>query len=120
MPETKTQPRPAAKKAAPSGAHRATRTQPDRTRAVERPTELTEDVIKSLEQGAQSAIEAVRKFVGVVDEALPAHGEGPSRSKEITDSALEMAGRLVHTQSEFLLKVVDSAGKSLTKSDDAK
>ena len=30
-------------------------------------------------------------------------------------SALEMAQRLVHTQADYLRKVVDSAGKSLTK-----
>jgi hypothetical protein len=75
-------------------------------------------VLKELEDGARSAIEAVRKFLGTVDEALPPHGEGPSRREEIADSALEMAQRLVHTQSEFLRKVVDSAGKSLSRSDD--
>jgi hypothetical protein len=62
----------------------------------------------------------VRKFLHTVDEALPLHGEGPSRRQEITDSALEMAQRLVHTQSVFLGKVVDSAGKSVSGSGDAK
>jgi hypothetical protein len=33
------------------------------------------------------------------------------------DSALEMADRLVHAQYDFIHKVIDSAGKSLTKSD---
>jgi hypothetical protein len=74
-------------------------------------------VLQELEDGARSAIDAVRKFLGTVDEALPPNGEGPSRREEITDSALEMAQRLVHTQSEFLRKVVDSAGKSLSRSD---
>ena len=90
----------------------------DARSAAKRTTELSEDVLKELEDGARSAIEAVRKFLGTVDEALPPHGEGPSRREEITDSALEMAQRLVHTQSEFLRKVVDSAGKSLSRSDD--
>ena len=62
----------------------------------------------------------MRKFVETVDKALPPRGEGPSRREEITDSALEMAQRLVHTQYDFLRKVVDSAGKSLTRSDDAR
>jgi len=76
--------------------------------------------MQSLEDGARSAIEAVRKFLETVDGALPLRGEGPSKREEITDSALEMAQRLVHTQSDFLRKVVDSAGKSLGRSDDAK
>jgi len=62
----------------------------------------------------------VRRFLGVVDEALPPGGEGPSGREEITDSALEMAQRLVHTQADFLRKVVDSAGRSLSRSGDAK
>jgi hypothetical protein len=89
------------------------------TPAVERTTELSEDVLQDLEDG-RTTIDAVRKFVATVDEALPPHGEGPSRREEITDSALEMALRLVHTQADFLRKVVDSAGKELTKSDDTK
>jgi hypothetical protein len=43
-----------------------------------------------------------------------------SGREEITDSALEMAEQLVHAQSDFLRKVVKSAGKSLTRSGDAK
>ena len=61
----------------------------------------------------------MRKFVDTVDHTLPAlpHGEGPSKRQEIVDSALEMADRLVHAQYDFIHKVIDSAGKSLTKSD---
>ena len=87
--------------------------------AVDRTKELSEEVLDSLERGQRAAIEAVRKFVDTVDHTLPAlpHGEGPSKRQEIVDSALEMADRLVHTQYEFIHKVIDSAGKSLTKSD---
>jgi hypothetical protein len=97
-----------------------TRGKRDARSAAKRTTELSEDVLQELEDGAQSAIEAVRKFLGTVDEALPLRGEGPSKREEITDSALEMAQRLVHTQYDFLRKVMDSAGKSLSRSDDAK
>jgi hypothetical protein len=62
----------------------------------------------------------VRKFADTVDRALPRNGTGPSRREEITDSALEMAQRLLHTQADFLRKVVDSAGKSLTSANDKK
>jgi len=131
MPETKTQRRPVAKKkpaiektTARKVSASKRRTPPGSARqhnsrsTAKRTTELSADVLKELEDAARSAIEAVRKFLGTVDEALPPHGEGPSRREEIADSALEMAQRLVHTQSEFLRKVVDSAGKSLSRSDD--
>ena len=77
--------------------------------------DLSEDVLKSVEDGQRAAIEAVQKFVDTVDRALPKLGEGPSRRQEIVDSALEMADRLVHTQYDFLRKVVHSAGKSLSE-----
>jgi hypothetical protein len=51
-----------------------------------------------------------------IDQALPALGEGPSRRQEIVDSAMEMADRLVHTQYDFIRKVIDGAGKSLRRS----
>jgi histone H3/H4 len=125
MPETKTQRRPPAKKkaAAPkttASTRRASHPQRNSRKAVDRTTELSEEVLGSLDDGAQTAIDAVRKFVDTVDKALPPRGEGPSRREEITDSALEMAQRLVHTQYEFLHKVVDSAGKTLSRSDNAK
>ena len=80
---------------------------------VDRTTELSEEVLQSVENGQQTAIEAVRKFVDTVDQALPPHGEGPSRREEIVDSALEMSERLVNTQYDFLRHVVRNAGKSL-------
>jgi hypothetical protein len=85
--------------------------------AVERTAQLSDEVARSVEDGQRAAIEAVRNFVETVDRALPAlpHGDGPSRRQEIVDSALEMADRLVRTQYDFLRKVVDSAGKSLTR-----
>ncbi len=124
MPERKSK-RPAPAKKAPKRAPatrkpRTTARAQDARIAAERTAELSDDVLKELEAGAQSAIEAVRKFLGTVDEALPPRGEGPSRREEVTDSALEMAQRLVHTQAEFLRKVVDSAGRSLSRSQDAK
>jgi hypothetical protein len=83
-------------------------------RAVAGPaSELSEDVVRELEKGADSALDAVRKFLVAVDEALPPRGEGPSRREEVADSALEMAQRLVHTQAQFLRHVVESARKSV-------
>jgi len=67
-------------------------------------------------KGSQKkAIEAVRKFMESVDEALPPHGENenPSRRQEVIGSALEMSERLVQTQYDFLTGVVHSAGEAL-------
>ena len=79
---------------------------------VDRATGLSDDVLQSVEAGQRAAIDAVEKFVDTVDRTLP-HGEGPSRRQEIVDSAMEMADRLVHTQYDFIRKVVDSAGRTL-------
>jgi hypothetical protein len=119
MAQTTTKRRPPAN--APATRKRAT-VHPRRSTAVDRTKELSEEVLDSVEKGQRAAIEAVRKFVDTVDHTLPAlpHGEGPSKRQEIIDSALEMADRLVHTQYDFLHKVIESTGKSLTESDKAK
>ena len=88
--------------------------------AIDQTTKLSEEVLDSVEKGQRTAIEAVRKFVDTVDQALPALGEGPSKRQEIVDSAMEMADRLVHTQYDFIRKVIDSAGKSLRGADGEK
>jgi hypothetical protein len=87
---------------------------------IDRTTKMSDEVLDSVEAGQRAAIEAVRRFVDTVDQALPTHGEGPSRRQEVVDSALEMADRLVHTQYEFIRNMIDSAGKSLSRPDGAK
>jgi len=114
MAQTVTKHRQSAK--APATRKRATTPARPAT-AVDKTTKLSEDVLSSVEAGQRAAIEAVRKFVDTVDKALPAPGEGPSRRQEIVDSAMEMADRLVHTQYDFIRKVIDSAGKSLSRPD---
>ncbi|HET8977551.1 MAG TPA: hypothetical protein VFN87_05285 [Solirubrobacteraceae bacterium] len=96
---------------APAGARDRSAARGPKT-MVGRTTELSDEVLDSVEKGQRAAIEAVRKFIDTVDQALPARGEGPSRRQEIVDSAMEMADRLVHTQYEFIRKVIDSASKS--------
>jgi hypothetical protein len=87
---------------------------------VDRTAELSDEVLKSLEAGQLAAIEAVHTFVESVDRALPHFGEGPSRRQQILDDAMEMADRLVHTQYDFIRKLIDSTAKSLSKDDGAK
>jgi len=124
-PAAKTQRRPAATKEVatpkPSAARGRRHARIERHDArIERRTDLYDDVLRSLDEGARSAIEAMRKFAETADRVLPPSGEAPSRREELADSALEMAQRLIHTQAEFLRNVVDSAGKSLMRSKDAK
>jgi hypothetical protein len=121
MPETKAQRSAAGRKAAATRKrHAAESKKHEQASAVDRTAELSDEVLKSLEAGQRAAIEAVRKFVDTVDQALPPRGETPSRRQDIIDSAMEMADRLVHVQYDFIRKVVANAGKSLGRSDDGK
>jgi len=124
MPETKAQRSEAARRgAATHKEHELERKRQEQvSTAIDRTSELSEEVLKSLESGSRAAIEAVRKFVDVVDEALPAlpHGERPSRRREIVDAAMEMADRLVKTQYEFLRSVMQSTGTALGREEDEK
>jgi hypothetical protein len=114
MPAAKARRPAAAKKPAAARKRRAApRTTHKPTSPVARPVELSEEVLKSVESGQRAAIEAVRKFVDTVDEALPGHEA--TKRQPVIDAAMEMAEKLVHTQYDFLRKIVDSAGKSLTR-----
>ena len=125
MPETKVQRRPSAPRAAatdkrPTDKRPAENGKHKQASEVDRTTELSDEVLKSLESGQRAAIDAVRKFVDTVDEKLPVLGERPSRRQEVIDGAMEMADRLVHTQYDFLRHVVQSAGNALSKPNDGK
>lgn len=85
---------------------------------IDRPVELSDEVLEEIKEGQQAAIEAVRKFADAVDKTLP--GGNPSGREEIVDSALKMADRLVATQYDFLRKVVHSADESLGASSEGK
>ena len=117
MPQTKAKPRSPAPEAE---SPRKRIVKQKEAGPVDRTTELSEDVLKSLESGQRAALEAVRRFVDTVDEALPALGDRPSRRREIVDAAMEMADKSVHTQYDFLKKVVQSAGDALSPPDDKK
>jgi hypothetical protein len=100
----------------------------EKTSAAERASDLTQraaslsdEMLKSVESGQRTAIDAVRKFVGAVDESLPGHGDDhPSRRNTIVEAALDMADNLVKTQYEFIRSVVGSASETLKKQLDEK
>ncbi len=88
---------------------------------AQRAAGLSDEVLKSVESGQRTAIDAVRKFVGAVEESLPGHGDDhPSRRETIVDAALDMADKLVKTQYEFIRSVVSSASETLKKQGDDK
>ena len=74
MPATKanSKPAPAARKRRPAEPAKKAR-----AGAIGRSPDLSEDVLHSVESGQRAAIEAVRKFVDTVDQALPAGGADP-------------------------------------------
>jgi hypothetical protein len=80
---------------------------------LERTTDLSEQVLEQIKVGQENAIEAVRKFTGSVDGALPPRQDGSSGGQEVIDSALEMSERLVQVQYDFLRNVVRSTGEAL-------
>ena len=87
--------------------------------AVERTAELSDEVLSVTRGGAAGGNRGVTKFVDTVDQTLLPR-RAPSRRQEIVDAAMEIADRLVHTQYDFLRKVVQSAGKTLADQPDDK
>ena len=73
MPATKAKPKPApaARKRAP-----ANRAKPARAGAIGRTTDLSDDVLHSVESGQRAAIDAVRKFVDTVDRGAATRWRG--------------------------------------------
>lgn len=88
---------------------------------ADRTTELSDEVLESVEEGRRAAMESLGRFVILLEEALSQEVEGTSKvAKKVTESALEMADRLIHTQYDFVRKVIDSTGKSLSSRNGAK
>ena len=82
---------------------------------VDRTEELSDEVLQSLDTGERAAIEAVGQFLITIEEAVPQEVAGTSDvAKKITESGLEMADRLVHTEYKLLRNVVASTAKSLS------
>jgi len=123
MAELATKPKPVVKPSEASATHQLVSPiqVARRARIVERTSELSGEVLKSLEAGERVAIEALGQFVITVEEALPQEVAGTSEvAKKVTESGLEMADRLVHTQYDVLRDVSDSAAKALSSRDGAK
>ena len=81
---------------------------------AERAVSLSDEVLESVGARQQSAIEAVRKFVDTVDEAMPNFVD-PELRKKILDAALDLAEQLATSTNEFLRSIVRSASETVHK-----
>ncbi|MGB8502980.1 hypothetical protein [Mycobacterium sp.] len=81
---------------------------------AERAVSLSDEVLESVGARQQSAIEAVRKFVGTVDEAMP-NLVDPELRKKILDAALDLAEQLATSTNEFLRSIVRTASETVHK-----
>ena len=84
----------------------------------EQVADLSEDVLESVRDRQQTVIEAMRKFVDRLDEALPDIGE--ERRKKVLDAMVDFAEQLGTTTNEFASRMVRSASGTLNKPGDAK
>lgn len=118
MAEATTKPKPVVRS---SANHQRGTAAPRFAELLDRTSELSDELVKSLESAERAAVGAIGQFVIVLEEALPQEVAGTSEvAKKITESGLEMTDRLIHTQHELLHKVIESSAKSVGRRGGAK
>ncbi len=80
---------------------------------AERAENLSDEVLQRIEARQRAAIEALRKFVDRLDEALPDLGE--ERRKKVLDALVDYYEQLATTTNEFAANMVRSAIGTLNK-----
>ena len=78
---------------------------------AERAVDLSDDVLESVRDRQQTVIEAMRKFVDRLDEALPDLGE--ERRKKVLDALVDFADKVGTTTNDFVARMVRSASGTL-------
>ena len=78
---------------------------------AKRAADLSEDVLESVRDRQQTVIEAMRKFVDRLDEALPDLGE--ERRKKVLDALVDFAEKVGTTTNDFVARMVRSASGTL-------
>ena len=78
---------------------------------AERAADLSEDVLESVRDRQQTVIEAMRKFVDRLDEALPDLGE--ERRKKVLDAFVDFAEKVGTTTNDFVARMVRNASGTL-------
>jgi len=87
---------------------------------AERAADLSEEVLDSVEARQRAAIEALRKFIDRLDDAMPDLVADPSVRKKVVDAIGDYYEQLARTQYEVLRSVVRSGSGMVSKSGDAK
>lgn len=83
------------------------------------PTTSADRLIDTIESAEQSTVEAVRRFVDTVDDAVPDVGDeetGPRR--QIIDAAFSMVESLVGASNDLARNVVDVTARTLREGDE--
>ena len=78
---------------------------------AQRAADLSEDVLESVRDRQQTVIEAMRKFVDRLDEALPDLGE--ERRKKVLDALVDFAEKVGTTANDSVARMVRSASGTL-------
>jgi uncharacterized membrane protein len=84
----------------------------DKKTMAERAEALSDEVLESVRHRQQSMIEATRKFVDRLDEALPSLVD-PSVRKKVVDAIGDYYEQLATTTNEFVARMVRSASGTL-------
>jgi len=76
---------------------------------AERAADLSEEVLDSVEARQRAAIEALRKFIDRLDDAMPDLVADPSVRKKVVDAIGDYYEQLATTMNEFVARMVRSA-----------
>ena len=82
---------------------------PDRQTMAKRAADLSDEVLERVEARQRAAIEALRQFLGRLDDAMPNIVDDPSVRKKVVDAIGDYYEQLATTTNEFVARLVRSA-----------
>jgi hypothetical protein len=85
----------------------------DKKTVVERAEALSEEVLESVRDRQQSVIEAMRKLVYHLDDAMPNLVDDPLLRKKVLDAIGDYYEQLARTMNEFVGRMVRTASGTL-------
>jgi len=83
---------------------------------AERAADLSDEVLERVEARQRAAIEAIRKFVDALDDAVPNLVDDPAVRKKAVDAIGDYYEQLATTTNEFAARMVRSAIGTLNES----
>ena len=81
----------------------------DRQTMAKRAADLSDEVLERVEARQRAAIEALRQFLGRLDDAMPNIVDDPSVRKKVVDAIGDYYEQLATTTNEFVAGLVRSA-----------